>query len=301
MDLKFISEFGGLAHCVHPSSPSLFILTRRPDGLLISEFDLYTRAICRTYTPPAMQPDSDYTARSATRYERYVLAFLRHSSQLLLVYPFGYLAVFDYDSCALQCVMRTHGRHMYYPEAICFHEEVGTTRIFFTAEGLAPIYLIETGPNMASQAGLQPAKKIVKSSRTNVVQLAAHPKLPLVYGACGDGCVRVWDYQLLKETDMLCCSKSSVSSKGSAIGGSLSIDQWSAKLIYGNTYGLIAVWDVTTPSGHSREEGMSQRPFSIEAIRWVPCCMRSISRLLFACSYSTGTFTVFSYVFGEDK
>jgi len=296
MDLKFISEFAGISYCIHPLNLSIFVLTKRLNNFTISEIDLLTKAIRKTYSPPTIQPDSSY--QNKNRFEKYTIVFSNERiPKILLFYPYGYLAVFDYETTKLISVNQLHGKHLYFPETICVQtlENSENIRIFFTAENLSPIYMIDC----KNYEILQKAVKISKSSHTIITQLKCHPTLPLLYGACSDSLIHIWDYQNLKEIEVLNYTKYK-ENKSISVGGSISIDNQNFKLIYGNSYGFICIWDIFDPSLKQNEEFFIQKPFGIENIHWLNS-FRTVKHQNFVVSFSNGSLGILKYFYQEHK
>jgi WD40 repeat protein len=294
MDLKFTSEFSGLAYCLHPKNPSLFILSQQTDHLVILEVDLYTKAMCRSYYCPDLHFDRSSKGRGGC--DKYFLFFLESKNQLMLVSPLGLVAFFDYESSALIAVIKLRGRHNHSVGTFCFHPGSDKLTLFYTAETLKPIYAL-TLFNVQGKL-IQESKKRIQKLTNTVLQLGCHPTANLLYGACSDGCVHVWDYELEKELTTLIPDKSILNK--AAIGSCLNIDNRTKKLAHGNAYGYISVWDLNRAPEEHVDEFVVKRSFGAQALSWL-AIMHSDKYQYLLVTFSNGSLTMFKYIYAERK
>jgi len=283
MDLKRIHEIKGLASCLHPTNLSLFLLTKKNDKFIISEMDLYTGAIFKQYNPPFLQPNTSYHSKTINRYEKFTLYFLELQNKLAFLYPYAYIAFFDYESAALVNVFHLHGKYEYYVSSSCISELSSNNFLFFftTVNGHS-VYAIET---KGTAVHYHVTKKLPLTPGLIVLQLCYYSNAGSVYAACSDGRIHVWDYLNGKQLAGFGHAEKNVT------GASLSLDMCTQKLLYGNSLGAISIWDI---SRIASKDYFENKHFGVEAICWLPT-LRSSKDLFFASTFSNGFLSIFKY------
>ena len=188
-------------------------------------------------------------------YEGYSLYFWELTSKLFVIYPFGYISIYDYNSSQLLYHFQCHGKRTYVIRNI-----IGSPNqksIFFSAEGMHNVYHInyDNLNSINNKNGIL-YNKLILPEGEYAYDVITHPIENFVFVACSDGIVHIFDYSdvnKIKEVKNCICDipfnndiKNQIKiSKENKIGKVMSIDinLSGDYLISGNENGRIYLWD----------------------------------------------------------
>jgi hypothetical protein len=117
MESSFLVEKKIISMCFNPLRDSVFLLTVDSDKLDLTEEDLSKNIILRRFKLLKMSEcgiiNSNFRKIPKDTYEGYGLYFWELAKKILVVYPSGYLLIFDYQTGQLNYHFQCQGKKAY--------------------------------------------------------------------------------------------------------------------------------------------------------------------------------------------
>ena len=227
MELKYLDEIETIAICFNNLKETAFILFRhnnkkniiQPNNLSLIEQDIHSKIIKKRFKL-LQESECEITNMHFEKYpnnsyEGYCLYFWQESEKLFLIYPFGYILIYDYNSGDLlyhfQC---TIGKHIKIPKMkikiqnligkfFALQNIIGSpieNCLFITCENSHSIYCLdysilnEGNDKLNDKVYNLFSNKINIHRDTKIYDIIVHPNQKFFYVGFSDGIVRVYDY-----------------------------------------------------------------------------------------------------------
>ena len=256
METSFIIEKKIISLCFNPNKDTVFLLY--PDlsqnnynttDLLLTEEDPYRNIILKRFKLLEKHEcniiNSNFRQLPKDTYEGYSLYFWELTDKLFVVYPFGYILIYDYSTSQLINHFQCHGQKAYVIRNI-----VGSpmdNSFFISAENMHNIYHIDYSALMTDEKKNSVYTKLVLQKDSKVYDIVAHPNEKFIFVGFGNGVIRVYDYSNVKNIKELPNGikddeiKNSKNVNNSII--SLDINSMGNFLLAGSENGFIYLWD----------------------------------------------------------
>ena len=256
METSFLIEKKIIALCFNPNKDTVFLLF--PDlsqnnynttNLLLTEEDPYRNIILKRFKLLEKHEcniiNSNFRQLPKDTYEGYSLYFWELTDKLFVVYPFGYILIYDYTTSQLISHFQCHGQKTYVIRNI-----VGSpmeNSFFISAENMHNIYHIDYSSLMNDEKKNSVYTKLVLPKDGKVYDIVAHPNEKFIFVGCGNGLIRVYDYSNVKNIKELPNGikddelKNFKSSNNSIT--CLDINSMGNFLLAGSENGVIYLWD----------------------------------------------------------
>ena len=257
METSFILEKKIVALCFNPTKETIFLLypdlsqnTYNNTNLLLTEEDLYRNIIIRRFKLLEKHEcniiNSNYRQLPKDSYEGYSLYFWELTDKLFVVYPFGYILIYDYTTSQLMIHFQCHGQKAYVIRNI-----VGSpmdNSFFISAENMHNIYHIDYSGLINEEKKNSVYTKLVLPKDSKVYDIVAHPNEKFIFVGCADGSIRVYDYSNIKNIKELPNGIIDLDFINNNKGGnnsiiSLDINSTGNFLLAGTENGFIYLWD----------------------------------------------------------
>ena len=207
METSFILEKKIVALCFNPTKETIFLLypdlsqnTYNTTNLLLTEEDLYRNIIIKRFKLLEKHEcniiNSNYRQLPKDTFEGYSIYFWELTDKLFVVYPFGYILIYDYTTSQLMTHFQCHGQKTYVIRNI-----VGSpmdNSFFISAENMHNIYHIDYSCLINEEKKNSVYTKLVLPKDSKVYDIVAHPNEKFIFAGCGDGAIRVYDYSNVK-------------------------------------------------------------------------------------------------------
>ena len=271
MDSTYLLERRIIAICFNPIRDSVFLLFNErlsklskinignENILTLTEEDLSKNIIYRRFKLLKKHECNiiNTTQRKIPNntYEGYFLYFWELTSKLFVIYPFGYISIYDYNTSQLLYHFQCHGKRTYVIRNI-----IGSPMqksLFFSADGMHNVYHINyDNIQLANSKNGIIYNKLILPEGEVAYDVVPHPIEKFIFIACSDGIVHIFDYNdtnKIKEVKNCICDINCNSDiknqikmiKENKIGKVMSIDVNLSGdyLISGNENGRIYLWD----------------------------------------------------------
>ena len=254
METSFILEKKIIALCFNPTKESIFLLY--PDVLssgfnsnnfLLTEEDLYRNIILKRYKLLERHEcniiNNNFRQLPKDTYEGYSLYFWELTDKLFVVYPFGYILIYDYSTTQLIAHFQCHGQKTYVIRNI-----VGSpmdNSFFISAENMHNIYHIDYSLLIKGEKANSVYTKLILPKDKKVYDIVAHPNEKFLFVGCNDGIIRVFNYsviKMVKESSTGIFDSSNNKNNPSPII-SLDVNSTGNYLISGTEDGFVYLWD----------------------------------------------------------
>ena len=256
METSFIIEKKIVALCFNPNKDTVFLLY--PDlsqnnysttNLLLTEEDPYRNIILKRFKLLEKHEcniiNTNFRQLPKDTYEGYSLYFWELTDKLFVVYPFGYILIYDYTSSQLIIHFQCHGQKTYVIRNI-----VGSpmdNSFFISAENMHNIYHIDYSALMNDEKKNSVYTKLVLPKESKVYDIVAHPNEKFIFVGCGNGIIRVYDYSDIKNIKEMPNGIIDEEIKNLKNGNnsiiSLDINSMGNFLLAGSENGFIYLWD----------------------------------------------------------
>lgn len=192
MESSYLQERKIISICFNPIRDSIFILSNQHERMELTEEDLSKNIILQRFK--LLKPtqcfiqNNNYRVLPKDTFEGYSLYFWELKSKIIVIYPFGYLLIYDYITAQLEYHFQCHGRKAYVIRNI-----IGSPiqeNLFISAEGMRNVYLF----NYSTIANGVIYQKLVLPQNENVYDIICHPNEKFVFIACTDSIVHIFDY-----------------------------------------------------------------------------------------------------------
>ena len=257
METSFILEKKIVALCFNPTKETIFLLypnlyqnNYNSTNLLLTEEDLYRNIIIKRFKLLEKHEcniiNTNYRQLPKDTYEGYSLYFWELTDKLFVVYPFGYILIYDYATSQLMTHFQCHGQKAYVIRNI-----VGSpmdNSFFISAENMHNIYHMDYSALINDEKKSSVYTKLVLPKDSKVYDIVAHPNEKFIFAGCGDGIIRVYDYSNVKNIKELPngitdSEKNNSNKSGNNAIISLDINSTGDFLLVGSENGSIYLWD----------------------------------------------------------
>ena len=256
METSFIIEKKIIALCFNPNKDTVFILY--PDlsqnnynttNLLLIEEDPYRNIVLKRFKLLEKHEcniiNTNFRQLPKDTYEGYSLYFWELTDKLFVVYPFGYILIYDYTTSQLISHFQCHGQKAYVIRNI-----IGSpmdNSFFISAENMHNIYHIDYSALMNDEKKNSVYTKLVLPKESKVYDIVAHPNEKFIFVGCGNGIIRVYDYSDIKNIKEMQNGIKDEEIKNIKNGNnsimSLDINSMGNFLLAGTENGYIYLWD----------------------------------------------------------
>ena len=211
MEITYLEEKELIALYFNNLKETVFVLYKenseakkiQPNGLYLIEEDFHQKIIKKRFK--LLQKDEcnitnqNYKKNLHDSYEGYSLYFWEASEKLIVVYPFAYILIYDYNSTELiqhfQCV---GGKSFTVRNLIASPIE---NCLFISGENLNFIYCLDY--SIISKGGDKINElfnnKIILPKESKIYDIVVHPNEKFLFVGYEDGYVRIYDYNNIKK------------------------------------------------------------------------------------------------------
>lgn len=192
MESSYLLERKIISLCFNTLRDSVFILSATSEKLSLTEEDLTKTLILRRFK--LLKPsectiqNTNYKILPKDTYEGYSLYFWSLLNKIFVIYPFGYILIYDYYSGSLLYHFQCHGKKAYVVRNIVCSPMQNS--IFISAQQMRNVYHINYE---TLRTGIIYQKLILPQNDT-VFDLVCHPNEKYIFVACSDGVVHIFDY-----------------------------------------------------------------------------------------------------------
>ena len=257
METSFILEKKIVALCFNPTKETIFLLypdlsqnSYNSTNLLLTEEDLYRNIIIKRFKLLEKHEcniiNNNYRQLPKDTYEGYSLYFWELTDKLFVVYPFGYILIYDYITSQLMTHFQCHGQRAYVIRNIVGSQMDNS--FFISAENMHNIYHMDYSALVNDEKKSTVYTKIVLRKDSKVYDIVVHPNEKFIFAGCGDGMIRVYDYSNVKNIKELPngiidsdIANNNKSGNNSII--SLDINSTGDFLLVGSENGYLYLWD----------------------------------------------------------
>lgn len=281
MEIKYLDELEVLAICFNNLKETAFILFKNKvnkikknqiDNLCLVEQDIHHKIIYKRFKilqeSECFLFNVHFQKYQNDSYEGYCLYFWQASEKLFVIYPFGYILIYDYNSAdLLYHFQSTIGKHIKFNKlanpmgrSYALQNIVGSpieNCLFITCENRNYFYCIDYSLISKPKCSIYDLfeNKITIPKDTKIYDIIVHPNQKFVYAGFSDGVVRVYDYNDLKNIKQLSnnlrefnvrISIQGVLTKALSEGDPvicLDINNFGSYLLEGTSKGYIYLWD----------------------------------------------------------
>ena len=257
METSFILEKKIVALCFNPTKETIFLLypdlsqnSYNTTNLLLTEEDLYRNIIIKRFKLLEKHEcniiNTNYRQLPKDTFEGYSLYFWELTDKLFVVYPFGYILIYDYTTSQLMTHFQCHGQKAYVIRNI-----VGSpmdNSFFISAENMQNIYHMDYSGLINDEKKNSIFTKLVLPRDSKVFDIVAHPNEKFIFAGCGDGAIRVYDYSNVKNIKELpngIIDTDNINNNKNANNSIICLDINSTGnfLLAGTENGFIYLWD----------------------------------------------------------
>ena len=283
MEIKFLDELEVLAICFNNLKESAFILFKNKinkikknqiDNLCLVEQDIHHKIVYKRFKilqeSECILFNVHFQKYPNNSYEGYFLYFWQASEKLFVIYPFGYILIYDYNSAdLLYHFQSTIGKHIKINKlgnpmgrSYALQNIVGSpieNCLFVTCENRNYFYCIDYSL-ISKEKGKCSIydlfeNKISIPKDTKIYDIIVHPNQKFLYAGFSDGAVRIYDYNDLKNINQLTNNlrefnvRISVQGLGTKLPSEvdpvicLDINNIGSYLLEGTSRGYIYLWD----------------------------------------------------------
>ena len=281
MEIKYLDELEVLAICFNNLKETAFILFKNKvnkikknqiDNLCLVEQDIHHKIIYKRFKilqeSECFLFNVHFQKYQNDSYEGYCLYFWQASEKLFVIYPFGYILIYDYNSAdLLYHFQSTIGKHIKITKlanpmgrSYALQNIVGSpieNCLFITCENRNYFYCIDYSLISKPKCSIYDLfeNKITIPKDSKIYDIIVHPNQKFVYAGFSDGVVRVYDYNDLKNIKQLSnnlrefnvrISIQGVLTKALSEGDPvicLDINNFGSYLLEGTSKGYIYLWD----------------------------------------------------------
>jgi WD40 repeat protein len=192
METSFLLDRKVISLCFNPIKESIFILSNDGEKLQLIEEDLSKSVILKEFKLLQLSEcnitNPNYRKISKESYEGYYIYFWELEKKLIVVFPGGYLLIYDYSTMQLINHFQCQGKKAYVIRNI-----IGSPlnkSLFISAQNMRNIYHM----NFDNLKKEMIYNKLVIPEKEAVFDLICHPNEKFVFAACSDGLIRIFNY-----------------------------------------------------------------------------------------------------------
>lgn len=221
-----------------------FIRLKKEVSLEIAEVDILSQTVQKRFMVPQLYEEGIVFSECSnepieSKHTYHIFYHKSHEHMLFLAMPYGCVAIFDYHEAILSNVYKTDLRYENILHSTILTSPQFENTVFCVTDRLA-IYNINKP---------QKPQKLKLPSDVIVNQMQVHPVYGLLFVACSDGQIRVYDFATLKELPPYQL-KDSASKSMTTIDFSISGDF----LVAGDEQGNAIIWDTSQTKNNDDRE-----------------------------------------------
>ena len=223
MELKYLDEIETIALCFNNLKETVFILYKsnsnnkitQPNNLSLVEQDIFHKIIYKRFKLLQKEEfniiNKYYKKYPHDSYEAYSLYFWQESEKLFLIYPFGYILIYDYNSSDLLYHFQYPGFKFFSSSTLKHPFKVTTEQyikyftlrniigspiencLFITGENIYYIYCLDYSilNNRNIDKNNLFKNKIHLPKNVKIYDIIAHPNQKFLYVGFSDGIIRI--------------------------------------------------------------------------------------------------------------
>ena len=211
MEISFLKEIELISICFNPLKETAFILYKEnnifskkphPNNLYLVEEELYSKIILKRFK--LLQKSELIITNHNTKknlydsLEGYFLHFWEASEKLIVVYPFSYVLIYDYNSTELIHHFQCQGTKNYAIRNLVASPIENC--IFISGENLNFIYCLDYSIICNHKTGNELFNsKISVPKDIKISDIVVHPNEKYFFVGYADGLIRVYDYNNIKK------------------------------------------------------------------------------------------------------
>jgi len=231
MELKYLDEIETIALCFNNLKETVFILYKsnsnnkitQPNNLSLVEQDIFHKIIYKRFKLLQKEEcniiNKYYKKYPHDSYEAYSLYFWQESEKLFLIYPFGYILIYDYNSSDLLYHFQYPGFKFFSSSTLKHPFKVTTEQyikyftlrniigspiencLFITGENIYYIYCLDYSilNNRNIDKNNLFKNKIHLPKNVKIYDIIPHPNQKFLYVGFSDGIVRIYDYNNIRK------------------------------------------------------------------------------------------------------
>ena len=211
MELSFLKEIELISICFNPLKETAFILYKennllskkpQPNNLYLVEQELYGKIIQKRFKllqkNELVITNQNIKKNLYNSFEGYYLYFWEASEKLIVIYPFSYILIYDYNSTELIHHFQCQGTKNYSIRNLIASPIENC--IFISGENLNFIYCLDYSLiNQKKTANELFNNKLSVPKDINVMDIVVHPNEKFFFVGFADGLIRIYDYNNIKK------------------------------------------------------------------------------------------------------
>ena len=211
MESTYLFERNIISLCFNPIHDSVFILSHNTSQYLtispsdnrlsLTEEDLSKNIIFRRFKllkkSECLITNTSFRAKPASTCKGYTLYFWELTSKLIVVYPFCYLLIYDYESGNLLYHFQVHRKNAYMVRNIVASNLEKS--LFFSAENMHNIYHLNYD-NFQFKSALNYTKFVLPKDEI-VYDVVLHPTEKFLFAGLSDGLIYIFNYSDISKTN----------------------------------------------------------------------------------------------------
>lgn len=211
MELSFLKKRELISICFNPLKETAFILYKennilskkpQPNNLYLVEQELYGKIIQKRFKllqkNELVITNQNIKKNLYNSFEGYYLYFWEASEKLIVIYPFSYILIYDYNSTELIHHFQCQGTKNYSIRNLIASPIENC--IFISGENLNFIYCLDYSLiNQKKTANELFNNKLSVPKDINVMDIVVHPNEKFFFVGFADGLIRIYDYNNIKK------------------------------------------------------------------------------------------------------
>ena len=210
MELNFLEERELVAFYFNNLKETVFILYKeslktkkeQPNGLSLVEEDFHNKLIKKRFKllqkAECNITNQNYKKNLYNSYEGYSLYFWEASEKLIVIYPFSYILIYDYNSTELIHHFQCPGGKSYNLRNLIASPIENC--LFVSGENMNFIYCLDYSIiNKGEKMNELFNNKITLPKDSKIYDIIVHPNEKFIFVGFADGYVRIYDYNNIKK------------------------------------------------------------------------------------------------------
>ncbi|MCQ2820964.1 MAG: hypothetical protein MJ252_27210, partial [archaeon] len=193
MESSFLFERRIISLNFNSLKNSVFILSLDKNGALqLTEEDISKNIILQRFKPlknSECNIQTPITSVPNSSFEGYRIYFWELTNTLFLIYPFGYITIFDCSNGQIIFHFQAHGKRKTYPIRSIVASPIEKC-FFISAQSMRNVYFV----NYDNIPGEIEFMKLRFPEHIIIFDVICHPREKYVFTACSDSLIRVYDY-----------------------------------------------------------------------------------------------------------
>ena len=211
MEIAFLKQIELISICFNPLKETAFILYKQknifskkpqPNNLYLVEEELYNKIIQKRFKllqkNELMITNLNIKRNLYESLEGYFLHFWEASEKLIVVYPFSYILIYDYNSTELIHHFQCQGTKNYSIRNLVASPIENC--IFVSGENLNFVYCLDYSIISSHKTGNELFNsKISVPKDIKIMDIVVHPNEKYFFVGYADGLIRIYDYNNIKK------------------------------------------------------------------------------------------------------